>query len=66
MYNIHIFRDLQSEPILTVELHRRFLYYSFFFFQEKTLSDISFKLETKIMNFMTLFFFLKKNIIRTT
>jgi hypothetical protein len=32
MYNIHIFRDLQSEPILTVELHRRFLYYSFFFF----------------------------------
>ena len=32
----------------------------FFFFQEKTLGDISFKLETKIMNFMTLFFFRKK------
>jgi hypothetical protein len=28
----------------------------FFFFQEKTLGDISFKLETKIMNFMTGFF----------
>ena len=27
----------------------------FFFFQEKTLGDISFKLETKIMNFMTFF-----------
>ena len=39
--------------------HRRFLYYSFFF-QEKTQGDISFKLETKIMNFMTGFFFRKK------
>jgi hypothetical protein len=37
-----------------IVLHRRFLYYSFFF-QEKTLGDISFKLETKIMNFMTVF-----------
>ena len=32
----------------------------FFFLQEKTLGDISFKLETKIMNFMTGFFFEKK------
>jgi hypothetical protein len=32
--------------ILTVELHRSFLYS--LFFQEKTLGDISFKLETKI------------------
>ena len=51
---------IQTRPnrILTVELHRRFLYYPFF--QEKTLGDISFKLETKIMNFMTGFFFRKK------
>ena len=28
-----------------------------FFFQEKTLGDVSFKLETKIMNFMSGFFF---------
>ena len=28
------------------------------------LGDISFKLETKIMNFMSGFFFLKKNIIK--
>jgi hypothetical protein len=34
--------------------------YLFFFFQKKTLGDISFKLETKIMNFMTGFFFRKK------
>jgi hypothetical protein len=33
--------------ILTVELHRNFFY--ILFFQEKTLGDISFKLETKIM-----------------
>ena len=37
----------------------------FFFFQEKTLGDISFKLETKIINFMTGFFF-EKNIIKST
>ena len=37
----------------------------FFFFQEKTLGDISFKLETNIMNFMTGFFF-GKNIIKST
>jgi hypothetical protein len=37
--------------MLTVELHRSFLY--ILFFQEKTLGDISFKLETKIMNFMS-------------
>ena len=37
----------------------------FFFFSEKTLGDISFKLETKIMNFMIGFFF-GKNIINTT
>jgi hypothetical protein len=36
--------------MLTVELHRSFLY--ILFFQEKTLGDISFKLETKIMNFI--------------
>jgi hypothetical protein len=34
-----------------------------FFFQEKTLGGISFKLETKIMNFMTVFFF-ENNIIK--
>ena len=44
--------------ILTVELHRIFLY--MFFFQEKTLGDISFKLETKIMNFMSVFLLQKK------
>ena len=32
-----------------------FFIYSFFV-QEKTLGDISFKLETKIMNFMSVFF----------
>ena len=47
-----------------VKLHRSFFIY-WFFFQEKTLGDISFKLETKIMNFMSVFF-LKKNIIKTT
>jgi hypothetical protein len=31
-------------------------FYIFCFFQEKTLGDISFKLETKIMNFMSGFF----------
>jgi hypothetical protein len=31
------------------------------FFQEKTLGDNSFKLETKIMNFMSGFFFFKYN-----
>jgi hypothetical protein len=40
------------------ELYRSFFYISFFF-QEKTLGDISFELETKIMNFMSVFF-LKK------
>ena len=44
---------------LTVEWHRRFLNYSFFF-QKKTLGDISFKLETEIMNFMMNVFFRKK------
>jgi hypothetical protein len=39
---------------VTVELHRSFLY--ILFFQEKMLGDISFKLETKIMNFMSVFF----------
>ena len=48
--------------ILTVELHHSFLY--ILFFQEKPLVDISFKLETKIMNFMSVFF--EKNIIKTT
>ena len=46
---------------MTVELHRSF-FYLFFFFQEKTLGDISFKLETKIMNLMSVFF--EKNIIK--
>jgi hypothetical protein len=45
-----------------LELHRSF--YILFFFQEKTLGDISFKLETKIMNFMSVFF--EKNIIKAT
>ena len=40
-------------------------FYIFFFFQEQTLGDISFKLETKIMNFMSVFFE-KKNIIKST
>jgi hypothetical protein len=31
------------------------------FFQEKTLGDISFKLETKIMNFLSVFFQKKYN-----
>jgi hypothetical protein len=39
-----------TECILSVELHRSFFIYSFF--QEKMLGDISFKLETKIMNFI--------------
>jgi hypothetical protein len=33
-----------------------YFFYIFFFFQEKTLGDISFKLDTKIMNFMSVFF----------
>ena len=53
---------LRPNRILTVELHRSFLY--ILFFQEKTVGDISFKLETKIMNFMSVFF--EKNIIKTT
>jgi hypothetical protein len=44
--------------ILTVELHRSFL--NIIFFSGKTLGDISFKLETKIM------FFFEKNIIKAT
>ena len=50
----------RSNRILTVELHRSFIY--ILFFQEKTLGDISFKLVTKIMNFMSVFF--EKNIIK--
>ena len=45
---------------MPVELHRRFFYIILVFFQEETLGDNSFKLETKIMNFMTGFFFRKK------
>jgi hypothetical protein len=41
-------KSSRPNHILTVELHRSFLY--ILFFQEKTLGDISFKLETKIMN----------------
>ena len=39
-------------------------YFIIFFFQEKTLGDISFKLETKIMNFVS-GFISKKNIINS-
>jgi hypothetical protein len=55
-YTVSIIYYLFYRPnrILTVELHRSFLYI-FFFFQEKMLGDISFKLETKIMN-LCLFF----------
>jgi hypothetical protein len=52
-----------SNHILTVELCRIFFIYSFFF-QEKTLDDISFKLETKIMNFMSFFILKVANIRR--
>ena len=38
-----------------------YFFYIYFFFQEKTLGDISFKLETKIMNFMSGFFLKKYN-----
>jgi hypothetical protein len=51
LHNLYIFFRLNR--ILT-ELHRSFFY--IFFFQEKMLGDISFKLETKIMNFMSVFF----------
>jgi hypothetical protein len=50
-HNLEIF--FRSNHILTVELRRIFIY--ILFFQEKTLGDISFKLETKIMNFMSVF-----------
>jgi hypothetical protein len=53
------FSMLRPNRILTVELHRSFLY--ILFFQEKTVGDISFKLETKIMNFMSGFFRKKYN-----
>jgi hypothetical protein len=43
--------------ILIVELHRRFLY---ILFQENTLGDISFKLETKISELHVCFFLKKK------
>ena len=39
-------------------------YFIIFFFQEKTLGDISFKLETTIMNFVS-GFISKKNIINS-
>ena len=41
-------------------------YILFFFFSEKTLGDISFKLETKIMNFMTFFFRKKYNQVNSS
>jgi hypothetical protein len=41
----------------------RIVFFIYSFFQEKTLGDISFKLETKIMNFMSVFF-LKKILSR--
>jgi hypothetical protein len=43
---------------------RQCLFFIYSFFQEKTLGDISFKLEIKIMNFMSVFF--EKNIIKPT
>ena len=49
---------------MTVELDRSFLY--ILFFQEKTLGDISFKLETKIMNFMSGFFRKKYNQVNSS
>ena len=52
----------QPNRILRVELYRSFLY--ILSFQEKTLGDISFILETKIMTFMSVFF--EKNIIKPT
>jgi hypothetical protein len=42
-----------------------FLIYSFFF-QEKTLGDISFKLETKLMNFMSVIFLRKYNQVNSS
>ena len=60
-HNLVIFS--RSNHILTVELCRNF-FYIFFFFQEKTLDDISFKLETKIMNFMSVFFLKKYNQVK--
>jgi hypothetical protein len=45
---------IQENKTATYFLHHTFSIYSFF--QEKTLGDISFKLETKIMNFMSVFF----------
>jgi hypothetical protein len=47
-------KKIKQRRILTVELHHSFFIPSFF--QEKTLGDISFKLETKIMIFMSVFF----------
>ena len=52
-YNLVFFS--RPNHILTVEL-RRILLHILFFFQEKTLGDIFFKLETEIMNFMSVFF----------
>jgi hypothetical protein len=49
---------------IKVELHRSFLY--ILFFQEKMLGDISFKLETKIMNFMSIFFRKKYNQVNSS
>ena len=64
----HVYRKhnlisfFRPNRILTVELHRSFFIY--FVFQEKTLGDISFKLDTKIMNFMSVFF--ENDIIKST
>jgi hypothetical protein len=60
MHNLYIFFRLNR--ILT-ELHRSFFN---FFFQEKTLGDITFKLETKIMNFMSGFFLKKYNQVNSS
>ena len=46
----------RPNSILTVELHRTRSFLYILFFQQKTLGDISFKLETKIINFLSVFF----------
>ena len=57
-HNLVFFSRLNH--ILTVELCCIFFFY-IFFFQDQMLGDISFKLETKIMIFMSVFFLKKYN-----
>jgi hypothetical protein len=53
--SITFFNLFSAESYFDSRIALYFFIYSFFF-QEKTLGDISFKLETKIMNFMSGFF----------